>query len=247
MEKDALDIFRCLDLTSLNSTDNENSIVSLIDYALHAEKKGYNIASICTFSNFSSFVKKRLTNSSIKVCAVAGAFPHGQSFASIKKMEIERALMEGADEIDTVLNLGEFFLQNYRTVTAEIQAIKQIVQQKTLKVIIESGELKLPENIALATQLAIDGGADFVKTSTGKTAIGATTEAAKIICTVLHNHYLKTKKNIGFKVSGGVRTIEEAKKYAEIFTSTFESKTPDAKYFRIGASTLAQQIYPQQQ
>lgn len=239
MKKDLLNLYRCLDLTSLNSTDNPVNILELINWAKKQEKKGHVPASICTFPNFTYLVNDNLADSQIKTTAVAGSFPTSQSFLKVKKLEVKMAIEAGADEIDIVLNLGLFFENNFKEVKREIQQLKKIVGEKCLKIILETGELKSKENIQLAAKLAIESGADFIKTSTGKSTIGATTEAASAMCEVINAHYKKTGKKIGIKISGGVRTFEQAVEYREIILKQLGKEWLQPGLFRIGASSLA--------
>src|SRR5690606_4152297 len=133
-------------------------------------------AAVCLYPNFAKMAKDKLKNSGIKTAVVAGNFPSSQGFLSTKLQECEFALEAGADEVDIVLNLGEFDDGNYTQVVDEIRAFKGLMPNKTLKVILETGYLKTPERIEKASELAITGGADFIKTSTGKEFLGASLE-----------------------------------------------------------------------
>jgi len=239
MKKELLNLYRCLDLTTLNSTDNSVSILKLVNWAKLQEKNGHIVASICTFPNFTFLVNDHLQDSQIKTTAVSASFPASQSFLKVKKLETKMALEAGADEIDIVMNLGLFFENNFDEVKREIQQLKAIVGDKCLKVILETGELKSKENIQLAAQLAIESGADFIKTSTGKSTIGATTEAVATMCEVIHAHYKTTGKKVGLKISGGVRTFEQALEYQEIVLKQLGQEWLQPSLFRIGASSLA--------
>lgn len=242
MEKEKLHLFQCLDLTSLNATDNSQTVEKLIDFALKNEQKGYAVASICTFPNFSQIVSQNLVNSNIKTTAVAACFPYSQSFFEVKKLEVKKAIEAGAEEIDIVLNLSAFFEQNYALVKNEIESIKAIAKNHCLKVILETGELKTTKNIRFAAQLAIESGADFIKTSTGKSALGATPVAVQAMCEVIADYFSATNKKIGIKVSGGVRTYEQGKIYAEIVTTVLGKSWLHPGLFRIGASSLAKNL-----
>lgn len=242
MKNEAIQLFQCLDLTSLNAVDNTQTIERLVDFALDCEQKGLNVASICTFPNFTAFVHQKLKKSAIKTTAVAASFPHSQTFIEVKKLETQKALECGADEIDIVLNLGAFFSENYATLQEEIRTIKSIVQNRGLKVILETGELKTTQNIVLATELVIASGADFIKTSTGKSNIGATPEAVQAMCEVIAKHNIQTNKKVGIKISGGVRTSEQAKMYRDIVLDVLGEDWVGPDLFRIGASSLAQDL-----
>jgi deoxyribose-phosphate aldolase len=188
----AQELFSYIDLTTLNATDTFHTVDALIDLAKKNECIDNKVAAICVFPNFGAHVLSGLENSSIKTAVVAGSFPHGQSFLEVKEQEVRLAAELGVHEIDIVLNRGLFFAANYTMVKSEIERLKVASGNAQLKVILESGELKSKENIHLAAQLAIEGGADFVKTSTGKCEVGATFESARIICQELKRHFLET-------------------------------------------------------
>ena len=152
------------------------------------------------------------------------------------------AIMSGADEIDVVMNLGYFMEENYEELTEEIQEIKDSCREGKLKVILETGALLTPENIQKAAILALYSGADFIKTSTGKGYPGATPEAVYTMCKVLKKYHSITGKQIGIKVSGGVRTAEDAVKYYTIVKEVLGSEWLNKDLFRIGASSLVEDI-----
>lgn len=235
----------CIDLTSLTSVDTKENIWQLVESVNDFEGKRPdmpNVAAICTYPLFVETVKQALTAGNVKIASVAGGFPSGQTFPEVKIAETGMAVLEGADEIDTVVNLGYFFEENYEDLTAEIQEIKESCRSAQLKVILETGALASAENIRKAAILAIFSGADFIKTSTGKGYPGATPEAAYTICRVLKEYREQHGTQIGLKVSGGIRTAEEAVKYYTIVREVLGEAwlTPD--YFRIGASTLRDDI-----
>ncbi|RYM35557.1 deoxyribose-phosphate aldolase [Brumimicrobium glaciale] len=229
-----------VDLTSLNSYDSLKSVKTFLADALDFEKKGFPVAAVCLFPNFSAVAVNELKNSSIKTAVVAGNFPNAQGFLSTKLNECELALEAGVDEIDIVINLGEFDTGDYDHVVDEIRAFKGLMPEKSLKVILETGYLKTPERIRLASELAIKGGADFIKTSTGKEFPGATLEAVEVMAEVIAEH--KSERKVGLKISGGVRTYEDALAYFEIVEKHLgkDYMTPD--YLRIGASSLVRNL-----
>jgi deoxyribose-phosphate aldolase len=150
--------------------------------------------------------------------------------------------MHGADEIDTVLNLGLLLEENYQELAENIQEIKASAHEATLKVIIETGALKSPKNIQRAAIISIFSGADFIKTSTGKEYEGATPESVYTICQVIRQYYELTGRKIGIKIAGGVRKAEDAVGYYTIVRHILGEKWLDKAYFRIGASNLATDI-----
>ena len=238
-------LYGCIDLTSLTSIDTKESIWKLVESVndFEGERPDLpNVAAICTYPNFVETVKQTLTAGKVKIASVAGGFPSGQTFPEVKIAETGMAVMEGADEIDTVVNLGYFLEDNYEDLTTELQEIKESCRSAQLKVILETGALASAENIRKAAILAIFSGADFIKTSTGKGYPGATPEAVYTICRVLKEYKEQHDTQIGIKVSGGVRTAEEAVRYYTVVKEVLGEAwlTPD--YFRIGASTLRDDI-----
>lgn len=234
-----------VDLTTLEGSDNEEVVRNL---CLKAEsfKTNYsdmtNVAAICVYPTMIQYVKKYLSDSSISVASVAGAFPSGQSPIEIKVAEVEYAISQGADEIDMVISRGKFLEENYEEVFAEIKAIKTACKDRHLKVILETGELKTAENIEKASELAIAAGADFIKTSTGKISVGATLEAMFVMLNVIKRHYTDTGIKIGIKPAGGISDIETAIKYYTLVYYILGPEWLNNKLFRIGASRLVDRI-----
>ena len=160
----------------------------------------------------------------------------------IKIAETAMAVMSGADEIDVVMNLGYFLEENYEELTEDIQEIKESCREAKLKVILETGALVTPENIRKAAILALYSGADFIKTSTGKGYPGATPEAVYTMCKVLKKYHSITGNKAGIKISGGVRTAEDAVKYYTIVKEVLGNDWLNNELFRIGASSLVEDI-----
>ncbi|MBP5589194.1 MAG: deoxyribose-phosphate aldolase [Bacteroidales bacterium] len=240
-----MNIFNCIDLTSLNSTDNKSKILQLTGKVNSFQvryKNIPNVAGICVFPNFVSLVKERLIPKNVKIVSVAASFPYGQTFHDIKVTECMMACNNGADEIDIVLNQGAFFSGDDETVLDEIKGIKDAIGDKTLKVIIESGKMETHDQVFKAAMMAMDAGADFIKTSTGKMGVGATPEAAYLICKAINYFYQDTGIKIGFKAAGGISTVEDAIKYYSIVKYCLGDEWLNNQYFRIGASRLANNI-----
>ncbi|PWH85661.1 deoxyribose-phosphate aldolase [Brumimicrobium oceani] len=229
-----------VDLTSLNSYDSVESIKSFLSDALDFEKKNFPVAAVCLFPNFSALAVNELSNSVLKVAVVAGNFPNSQGFLSTKLNECELALEAGVDEVDIVLNLGELDAGNHDHVVDEIKAFKGLMPNKTLKVILETGYLKTAERIRLASELAIQGGADFIKTSTGKEFPGASLEAVEVMAQVIAEQ--KSGKKVGLKISGGVRTYEDALQYFEVVEKHLGKPFMTPDLLRIGASSLVRNL-----
>jgi deoxyribose-phosphate aldolase len=234
-----------IDLTSLTSLDTKESIWQLVEMvnAYEGTRPDVpNVAAICTYPLFVETVKQALTAQDVSIAAVSAGFPSSQTFIEVKIAETSLAVMNGADEIDVVLNLGYFMEENYQEIAEEIAEIKEACREAKLKVILETGALVKPEFIQKAAILAIYSGADFVKTSTGKGFPGATPEAAYTLCRVIKTYHELSGRKIGIKVSGGVRSAEEAVIYYSIVKEMLGKEWLTKDLFRIGASSLVGDI-----
>lgn len=227
-----------VDLTSLNTYDSEESILAFLENARNLEQKGYPVAAVCVFPNFAEIAVKELADSSVKVAVVAGNFPNAQGLLTTRLLECENALKAGVDEVDIVLNLGAFRAGKHQQVIEEVAAFKRLMPHKTLKVILETGYLKTEERIQTASRLAIAGGADFIKTSTGKDFPGANPTAVEAMVKVVNEERIYTEKEVGIKVSGGVRSYEAALEYIAIVEKFLGDEFITKEQFRIGASSL---------
>lgn len=238
-------LFNTIDLTTLRSTDSPSSVAAFVE-RVNAFDQEYpelkNVAAICVFPNFAQVVRTVLDVTGVDVACVSGAFPTAQSFIEAKIAETALAVEGGADEIDIVLNLGNFLDGDYEEVFDEISEQKAACRNAILKVILETGALKTAENIKAASVLSIMAGADFLKTSTGKEYPGASLEAAYVMCSVIKEHYEATGNMIGFKCSGGIRTTEDAVKYYTLVKEILGEEWLNNEYFRIGASSLANSL-----
>lgn len=239
-------ILGCVDLTTLEGSDTEEKVRQLCRQAVgyKDEERGVPAtASVCVYPSLVPVAKQELSGTGVKVASVAGAFPAGQSPLQVKVAEVRYAVEQGADEIDMVISRGKFLEGKYQEVYDEIRAIRKACQNQKLKVILETGELKTAQNIFRASQLAILAGADFLKTSTGKIPVGATTEAFWVMAQAIRLANSNSGKIVGIKASGGISTPEDAVKYANIWVQSMgkENFTPDL--FRIGASRLAGKLF----
>lgn len=240
-----MNILNSIDLTSLNTTDNKSHILHLTGKVNSFSGRFSNIpnvAAICVYPNFVSVVKEKLTVKNVRIASVAGAFPSSQTFRSIKVSESKLASEAGADEIDIVIPVGAFLGNDFAMVADEIREIKGAIGDKQLKVIVESGLLADYEQIFKASTIAMDAGADFIKTSTGKTTVSATPEAAFVMCRAIRDFYNETGIKVGFKAAGGIATTEEAIKYYQIVAASLGEEWLTNNLFRIGASRLANNI-----
>src|SRR5690554_4940905 len=234
-------LYSCIDLTSLNSTDSKESIWNFTQKVNDIEGSDpdlENVAAICVYPNLVHTVKEALT-ADIKIAAVSGGFPSSQTFIEVKIAETSLALADGADEIDIVINLGQFLEGEYQEMCEEIMEIKEVCGEKTLKVILETGALESYDNIHKASILSMYSGADFIKTSTGKSYSGATPEAFFVMCMAIKSYYKTTKKKVGIKVSGGVSTTKDAVIYYSIVKNILGEDWCNKQLFRIGTSRLA--------
>jgi deoxyribose-phosphate aldolase len=238
-------VFNSIDLTTLQSTDSPQSVARFTE-RVNAFENEYpqlpNVAAICVYPNFVPVVRTVLDVSEVEIAAVSGAFPSSQTFPEVKIAETALAIEGGADEIDIVFNLGNYFDGDYEEVCDEISELKHSCRGGKLKVIIESGALKTAENIKAASVLSLYAGADFLKTSTGKEYPGASLEAAYVMAQCIKEYYEKTGNRVGFKAAGGVRTTEDAVKYYTIIKEVLGEEWLSNEYFRIGASSLANAV-----
>ncbi|MEA5005394.1 MAG: deoxyribose-phosphate aldolase [Rikenellaceae bacterium] len=234
-----------IDLTTLNSTDTPSKVAGMIEKVngFHMIYPSYpSVAAICVYPNFAGQVRSQLRIDGVKIAVVAGVFPSSQSFPEIKIAECRMAVENGADEVDIVLALSKFLDNDKDGAFKEIKSIKEAIGNKHLKVILETGALKNYDKIAEASSLAIEAGADFIKTSTGKMEPAATPEAAYIMCNKIKEHYNKTGKRVGFKPAGGISTPGEASLYYAIVEDILGKDWLNPQLFRIGASRLANNL-----
>ncbi len=234
-----------IDLTTLEATDNSKKIKEVCEkaYSFSFIQEGLpNVAAVCFYPPFMREAKKHLDNKGISVASVAGAFPSGQSPLFVKLEEIKYAINEGADEIDMVISRGSFLAGDFDIVQQEIEAIKEVCAKVHLKVILETGELSTVENIRKASILALNGGGDFLKTSTGKVQPAATLEAFIIMLDSIKEYYEETGIKIGVKAAGGISTPEVALQYYALVDAILGEKWLTKDLFRIGASRLANNL-----
>jgi deoxyribose-phosphate aldolase len=238
-------LINCIDLTTLEGSDNKLKIGQLCGKAksMIDVKRGLEgTAAVCVYPLFIAQCKELLAYTPIKVASVAGAFPAGQSPLHIKISEVRYALEEGADEIDMVISRGKFLEGNYQEVFDEIATIKHVCGEKTLKVILETGELGNYNNIYIASQLAIEAGADFIKTSTGKISVNATPQSFLVMLDAIAEHYKETGQMVAIKPAGGIADAETAILFLKILENVLGEKWLNNRYFRIGASRLVDKL-----
>jgi len=232
-------LLSCIDLTSLNDTDNSEIIQKLCDKAITPHG---HVAAVCVYPPFVRQAAQQLKNTPVKIATVVN-FPSGNQAIETVVAAIHQAKVDGAQEIDAVLPYQDFLNQDQAGTRAFIEACKTTCGENILlKIILETGALKKPELIAEACRTAILAGADFVKTSTGKIAEGATIEAATIMLLTIQGLRPKVKRPLGLKVSGGIREPEQAQQYYELACRILGEKNITPATFRIGASQLVDKL-----
>ena len=239
-------LLNCIDLTTLSSTDSEKSVAAFTQKVNEFENsypQYKNVAAICVYSNFAGIVSSNLEVSDVNLAVCSANFPSSQARLEVKCAETALAVADGANEVDIVFNLGYFMDEDYEEIADEISEIKEAAGDALLKVILETGALKTAENIKKASILSMYSGADFIKTSTGKIYDGATPEAAFVMCQCIKEYYEKHGVMIGFKASGGVRTSADALVYYTIVKEVLGEEWLNNRYFRIGASSLANNLF----
>lgn len=235
-------LFNCIDLTTLNSTDSDESVMKFTQKVNRFDEEFpdlKNVAAICVYPNFAEVVKDTLEVEDVKIACVSAGFPSSQTFIEVKIAETAMAIMEGADEIDIVISVGKFLSGDYETMCDEIQELKATCKEHHLKVILETGALKTAANIKKASILSMYAGADFIKTSTGKQQPAATPEAAYVMCQAIKEYHALTGNKIGFKPAGGINCVNDALIYYTIVKEVLGEEWLNNELFRLGTSRLA--------
>ncbi|WP_057058569.1 deoxyribose-phosphate aldolase [Bacteroides fragilis] len=235
-------LFNCIDLTTLNTTDSDESVMRFTEKVNRFDDEFpdlKNVAAICVYPNFAQVVKDTLEVEGINIACVSGGFPSSQTFTEVKIAETAMALADGADEIDIVIPVGAFLSGDYETMCEEIMELKETCKEHHLKVILETGALKTASNIKKASILSMYSGADFIKTSTGKQQPAATPEAAYVMCQAIKEYYEQTGNKVGFKPAGGINTVNDALIYYTIAKEVLGKEWLSNELFRLGTSRLA--------
>jgi deoxyribose-phosphate aldolase len=244
--------FSMMDLTTLKTDDTPASVLKLVNKVndFQQTRPEWPVpASICVYPNFASVVKEART-ADFNITVVSACFPSSQSFLEVKLKECEIAVEQGADEVDIVLALNAFLAGDYETAAEEIRQVRACIdavaarqgRQVHLKVILETGLLRTAEAIATASFLAMEAGADFIKTSTGKVDVNATPAAAYVMCECIAKYYAATGKKIGFKPAGGISTAADALSYYSIVSSVLGKEWLNKELFRFGVSRVANSL-----
>lgn len=238
-------LFSCIDLTSLNTHDSSNSISDFCDKVVNFQKsfpEYPNVAAVCVYPVFASILSTKLKGMDVNRAVVSAGFPSSQTFLETKLDECKRAIYFGANEVDVVISVGEHLEGNYEFIAEELASIKSAIGDVHMKVILETGILEKPHLIWKASLLAMEAGADFIKTSTGKTSPAATPQAAWIMSYAIRAFAQRRKRVVGFKPAGGIATVEDAIHYYRIQEYVLGEKWLTPKLFRLGASRLANNL-----
>ncbi len=238
-------IFSLIDLTTLNSDDND-ATARRFTGRLNTFRETFpgipQVAAICIYPSLVEEVKKTLTDSSVRIAAVGAGFPASQTFLAVKLAECELLVKKGADEIDVVISVGRFLAGEDKAVLNELILIRDACKGVKLKVILETGLLKTAQNIRTASLLAMEAGADFIKTSTGKNPVSATPEAIYIMAAAIRDYYSRTGRAVGIKPAGGISGVQDAIIYYTLISKILGEPWLEPALFRIGASRLANNL-----
>lgn len=242
-------ILSMIDLTTLEGMDTVKKVEQLCYKATHLHNQIPNlpnVAAVCVYPNMVRTASNALKGSDVLVASVATAFPSGNSTLPIKINDTKEAIENGANEVDMVISRGKFHSGEYNYVFDEIAAIKDVCGENSrLKVILETGELGDYDHIRMASEIAINAGADFIKTSTGKISPAATLPITLVMLEAIKDHYYKTGKMVGMKPAGGISNSKLALQYLMLVKETLGNLWLDKHWFRFGASSLANDVLMQ--
>ena len=251
-EKVYKDCFSMMDLTTLKTNDTPASVEKLVG-KVNSFRESYPEwplpASVCVYPNFASTVREA-RKCDFNITVVSACFPSSQSFLEVKLKECEMAVEQGADEVDIVLALNSFLAGDHEKASEEIRKVRECIDAVAarqgrsvhLKVILETGLLRTPELVAAASFLAMEAGADFIKTSTGKVDVNATPVAAYVMCECIARYMEFTGRKVGFKPAGGISSAADALCYYSIVSSVLGKEWLNKEYFRFGVSRVANSI-----
>jgi deoxyribose-phosphate aldolase len=238
-----------MDLTTLEGKDTPGKVAYLCRKALQPADAKYNVppcGAVCVYPNMVKYARKFLgENSPVHVASVATGFPSGQFPLATRLNEVRRAVADGADEIDMVINRCAFLAGDHARMFDEITAIKEACGPAHLKVILETGELVTYDNVRLASEIAMQAGADFIKTSTGKVSPAATMPVTLVMLEAIRDHFFATGIRIGMKPAGGIRNSKQALHYLVMVKETLGDDWLTPGLFRFGASALLNDVLMQ--
>ncbi len=230
-----------MDLTTLEGADTEGKVTYLCRKARQPMPPSFNCppcAAVCVYPNLVAHAKKELAGTNLNIASVATGFPSGQYPLELRLADVKAAVADGANEIDMVISRGGFLSGDLERVSDEIKAVKKACGKAHLKVIFETGELQTYDNVRLVSQIAMEAGADFIKTSTGKVSPAATLPVTLVMLEAVRDFYQATGRRIGVKPAGGISSAKLALQYLVMVKETLGDGwlTPDL--FRFGASSL---------
>jgi deoxyribose-phosphate aldolase len=237
-----------IDLTTLEGKDSPGKVKQLCYKAAHLHDQFPNlpsVAAICVYPTMVPIAKETLEGTNINVASVATAFPSGMTSLEYKLEEVKMVVTAGADEVDMVISRGKFLQGEYNYVADEIAQVKEACGEAHLKVILETGELVTLDNVRLASDIAMEAGADFIKTSTGKVSPAATPPVVLVMLEAIRDYYKKTGKKIGMKPAGGISKSKLAIQYLVMVKEILGQDWLHADLFRFGASSLANDVLMQ--
>jgi deoxyribose-phosphate aldolase len=237
-----------VDLTTLEGADTPGKVTAMCAKALHPDPDDPAVppvAAVCVYPDLVGVASKAVAGSSVAVASVATAFPSGRASLAVKLADVGDALSAGADEIDMVIDRGAFLAGRYGQVFEEIRAVREACGGAHLKVILETGELATLDNVSRASWLAMLAGADFIKTSTGKVTPAAAPPVTHVMLAAVRDYQLASGRRVGVKVAGGVRTAKEAVRYLVLVNETAGPQWLTPALFRIGASSLLNDLLMQ--
>ena len=229
------------DLTTLEGQDTPGKVKALCAKARQPDPTDPAVppvAAVCVYPDLVEVAAAALAGSDVAVASVATAFPSGRSSLQVKLLEVRQAVEAGADEVDMVIDRGAFLAGRYGQVLDEIQQVRQTCGRAHLKVILETGELATLDNVRRASWLALAGGADFIKTSTGKVTPASTTAVTLVMLQAVRDHHALTGRRRGVKSAGGIRTTKEAIRYLVLVNEVAGPEWLTPALFRFGASSL---------
>ena len=239
---------RMVDLTTLEGADTEGKVRALCAKARHPDPDDDlvpPVAAVCVYPDMVAVARVALAGSGVRVASVASAFPSGRASLAVKLADVGEAVAAGADEVDMVIDRGAFLAGHYSVVLDQIRAIREACGDTHLKVILETGELATYDNVRRASWLAMLGGADFIKTSTGKVAPASTLPVALVMLEAVRDFSVVGGRAVGVKVAGGIRTAKDAIRYLVVVHETAGDDWLDPSRFRIGASSLLNDLLMQ--
>jgi deoxyribose-phosphate aldolase len=237
-----------VDLTTLEGADTPGKVRALCAKALQpdiADPPAPPVAAVCVYPDLVPVAKEALAGSQVAVASVATAFPSGRASLAVKLADVRDAVEAGADEVDMVIDRGAFLAGRYGQVYAQIRAVREACGPAHLKVILETGELATLDNVSRASWLAMMAGADFIKTSTGKVTPAATPPVALVMLAAVRDFEQTSGRRVGVKVAGGIRMAKDAIRYLVLVNEVAGPAWLTPELFRIGASTLLNDLLMQ--